>query len=97
MKDINERAIQLAQAQLMQRASLLILMGYEAKVYTDVFFGLDYVHFTFWFKDIELTFNKEKEYDSDLVDAAIVRLDGMIEEEYKKAENTIQIVKAWRG
>lgn len=97
MKDINERAIQLAQAQLMQRASLLILMGYEAKVYTDAFVGLDYVHFTFWFKDITLTFNKENKYDSDLVDAAIVRLDGMIEEEYKKAENTIQIVKAWRG
>ena len=98
MKDINERAIQLAQAQLMQRASLLILMGQESKVYADYFYIGGKVHsFHFWFGDIELTFNKEKEYDSDLVDAAIVRLDGMIEEEYKKAENTIQIVKAWRG
>lgn len=98
MKDINERAIQLAQAQLMQRASLLILMGYEAKVYADYFYIGGKVHsFYFWFKDIELTFGKETPYDADLVDAAIVRLDGMIEEAYKKAENTIQIVKAWRG
>lgn len=98
MKDINERAVQLAQAQLMQRASLLILMGYDAQVKTDIYIFMDgSVSFRFWFGGIDLCFDKDTPYDADLVDAAIVRLDGMIEEENRKAENIIQIVKAWRG
>lgn len=98
MEKVNERAIQLAQAQLMQRASLLILMGVNAKVKTDSYIFMDgSVSFRFLFGDIDLCFDKDTPYDADLMDAAIVRLDGMIEEEYKKAENTIQIVKAWRG
>lgn len=93
-----EKMLQMMQAQLMQRASLLILMGVDARVKTDIYIFMDgSVSFRFWFGDIDLCFDKDTPFDQDIVDEAIVRLDGMIEEEYRKAEKTIEIVKAWRG
>ena len=86
-----------SQAQLMQRASLLMLMGNEAKVYTD-FFAFDTAQrFYFWFGDIQLTFDDETPYSQEQVDAAIDKMDCKIEEAYKQAQHTIEVVKAWRG
>lgn len=92
-----------AQAQLMQRASLLMLMGSESKVYTDFYaFDEDTQSFLFWYEDIQLTFGNKSgspysPYSQEQVDAAIARMDEKIEEAYKQAQHTIDVIKAWRG
>lgn len=83
----------------MQRASLLMLMGSESKVYTDFYaFDTESQAFWFWYEDIQFSFNgKENPYSQEQVDAAIARMDEKIEDAYKQAQHTIEVVKAWRG
>ena len=95
MEKTLEKQMQGAQAQLMQRASLLMIMGKGGKVDTDLWASIG--SFSFVYGDITLKFNEANPFDQDLVDAAIVRMDGMIEAAYKEAQFNIQVVKAWRG
>jgi hypothetical protein len=84
-----------AQAQLMQRASILMVAGYDSKVYASCH---PYCNlFTFAFADIDLCFDDENPFNDADIDKAIAKLDAMIEELLHKAEFTIDVIKAWRG
>jgi hypothetical protein len=84
-----------AQAQLMQRASILMVAGYDSKVYASCH---PYCNlFTFAFADIDLCFDDENPFNDADIDKAIAKLDAMIEEMQHKAEFTIDVIKAWRG
>ena len=84
-----------AQAQLMQRASVLMVAGYGTSVYASC-----HPHcklFTFTFADLDVSFNDEHPFDDAEVASAVAKLDAMIEEHYRKAEFAIEVIKAWRG
>jgi hypothetical protein len=84
-----------AQAQLMQRASILMVAGYDSKVYASCH---PYCNlFTFAFADIDLCFDDENPFNDADIDKAIAKLDAMIENLLHKAEFTIDVIKAWRG
>ena len=84
-----------AQAQLMQRASILMVAGYDSKVYASCH---PYCNlFSFSFADIELCFDDENPFNDADIDKALAKLDEMIEDQYRRAEYTIEVIKAWRG
>lgn len=79
----------------MQRASILMVAGYDSKVYASCH---PYCNlFTFSFADIDLSFDDENPFNDADIDKAIAKLDAMIEEMQHKAEFTIDVIKAWRG
>lgn len=84
-----------AQAQLLQRASILMVAGVEKKVYAscNAYCNL----FTFVFGDVEVYFDDDALYDEAEVNKAIAKLDAMIDELQRKSEFAIQVIKAWRG
>lgn len=85
-----------AQAQLMQRASILMLMGDNGMVETDIFPSIGI--FSFEFDSlVKMRFDDDRPYDQNEVDAAIAKMDERIEEMYRVAQHTIEVVKAWRG
>jgi hypothetical protein len=85
-----------AQAQLMQRTSILMLMGNKGFVGTDMYPTIGV--FKFRFGDIvNIRFDEEHPFSQDEVDLAICALDSAIEETFKAAQHTIEVVKAWRG
>lgn len=95
MKGI-ENQMHNAQAQLMQRASILMLMGDNGLVETHTFPSIGI--FSFEFDSlVKMRFDKDHPYDQNEVDAAIAKMDERIEEMYRAAQHTIEVVKAWRG
>lgn len=79
----------------MQRASILMVAGYDSKVYASCH---PYCNlFTFAFADIDLCFDDENPFNDADIDKAIAKLDAMIENLLHKAEFTIDVIKAWRG
>lgn len=79
----------------MQRASILMVAGYDSKVYASCH---PYCNlFTFAFADIDICFDDENPFNDADIDKAIAKLDAMIEEMQHKAEFTIDVIKAWRG
>jgi hypothetical protein len=83
-----------AQAQLLQRASILMAAGVQEYVFAH---ATSETEFGFVFGDISLAFHEHIPYDQVKVDAAINALDEMIEERYRKAEHAITLINAWRG
>ena len=95
MKDFEKQA-HMAQSQLMQRASLLMVMGHEGSVETYVYESIRTL--VFRFDDlVKIYFNNENPFSQDEVDLAICTLDAAIEDKFKAAQHTIEVVKAWRG
>ena len=95
MKDFAKKAYN-AQSQLMQRASLLMIMGLEDSVETYIRESIKV--FAFRLGDlVKVYFNTENPFSQDEVDCAICTLDAAIEDKFKAAQHTIEVVKAWRG
>lgn len=87
--------MQMAQASLLARASVLQLCGVRETIYTNChpYLGM----MSFHFGDIELDFDDEHPFDDKDVDAVVEALDAKIEEQAKRATKTLEVVKAWRG
>ena len=84
-----------AQASLLARASVLQLCGVAENVFTNCHPTIGVL--TFSFGEVDLRFDDENPYNEQAVDEVIKQLDEMIEQEAKKAEHTIEVIKAWRG
>ena len=95
MKDFEKQA-HMAQSQLMQRASLLMIMGHSGMVETYVYPSIGTLVFRFD-EIVNIHFRSENPYSQDEIDLAICTLDAAIEDKFKAAQHTIEVVKAWRG
>lgn len=84
-----------AQAQLLQRASILMVAGVNEKVTATChpFINL----FNFGFADVDLFFDDEHPYNDEDVNAAINKLDKMIDQHYKAAQFAVSVIKTWKG
>jgi hypothetical protein len=92
-----EKQAHMAQSQLMQRASILMLMGYKGMVETYTYPSIGCLKFNFG-NLVEMKFDNEAHpFSQDEVDMAICTLDAAIEERFKEAQHAIEVVKAWRG
>lgn len=84
-----------AQAQLLQRASILMVAGVNEKVTATCH---PYINlFNFGFADVDLFFDDEHPFNDADVNAAIAKLDAMIDKHYKAAEFAVSVIKTWRG
>jgi hypothetical protein len=90
-----ERKMQMAQANLLARASVLQLCGVKESVYTNChpYNGM----MSFHFGNIELSFDDEHPYSESEVEETIKALDAKIEDQAKRANKTLEVIKAWRG
>ena len=84
-----------AQAQLLQRASILMVAGYNEKVTSSCHPCIKM--FNFVFGDVQVYFDDEHAYNDDEINAAIAQLDAMIDKHYKAAEFAVSVIKTWRG
>lgn len=84
-----------AQAQLLQRASILMVAGVNEKVTASCHPFIKM--FNFKFADVDLCFDDEHLFNDAEVGAAIDKLDKMIEDHYKAAEFAVSVIKTWRG
>ena len=84
-----------AQAQLLQRASILMVAGFNEKVTASCHPFINM--FNFVFGGVELFFDDEHLFNDAEVSAAIDKLDAMIEKHYKAAEFAVSVIKTWRG
>ena len=85
-----------AQAMLMHRAAMLMMVRQDGEmVSTDCYPSIN--SFTFEYGSISLHFNSSNPFSQEQVDAVILALDDMIEEERKHAEKVILTINQWRG
>lgn len=84
-----------AQAQLLQRASILMVAGTQEDVYTSCHPHCNI--FSFIFAGIELCFDDEHPFNDDEVEKAITKLDTMIDDLHRRSEFAVSVIKAWRG
>lgn len=84
-----------AQAQLLQRASILMVAGVNEKVTANYHSYIN--RFNFEFADVDLSFDDEHPYNDEDVNAAINKLDKMIDQHYKAAQFAVSVIKTWKG
>lgn len=88
-----EKIFAKAMAQLLSRASILMQVGAEHHIYTNMHPCIG--HFTFHFGEIEINFNNEHPYDEAEVTAVLEQLDGMIQAWKENAQHGIELINAW--
>lgn len=88
-----EKIFAKAMAQLLSRASILMQVGVEHHIYTNMhpYIG----HFTFRLGEIEINFNNEHPYDEAEVTAVLEQLDKRIFDWKKEAAAGIALIEAW--
>lgn len=84
-----------AQAQLIHRASILMLAGYGGRVTASCHPSIDLFHFAYG--DVQVYFDDEHAFNDDEINAAIAQLDAKIEQHYKAGALAVSVIKAWRG
>lgn len=84
-----------AQAQLLQRASVLMAAGVDEQVFTTCNPTLNL--FGFAFGEVVLEFDDDVPFNDKDVDKAIETLDAMIEDVHRKATFALTLINTWRG
>ena len=84
-----------AQAQLLQRASILMVAGTQEDVYTACHPYCKF--FSFSFAGVTLCFDDDHPFNDDEVETTITKLDTMIDDLHRRSEFAVSVIKAWRG
>ena len=88
-----EKIFAKAMAQLLSRASILMQVGAENHIYTNMHPCIG--HFTFHFGAMEINFNNEHPFDEAELNAALEQLDKRIFDWKKEAAAGISLIEAW--
>jgi hypothetical protein len=85
-----------AQAQLMHKAALLMLVRQDGEmVSTDCYPSIE--SFSFNYGTIKIRFDRANPFSQEQVDAVLLALDDMLTEERKHAEKVVYTINQWRG
>ena len=80
-----------AQIALVNKAVLLMQAGVDDHIRTTIYSALDELQFIF--ADVDLTFTRLHPYNEEELNAALAKLDEMIQQKKAEAEKVIQVLK----
>jgi hypothetical protein len=85
-----------AQAKLMHKAALLMLVRNDGEMVTTSCYP-SIESFSFEYGTIKLDFSGANPFSQEQVDAVLLAMDDMLEDERKRAEKVVYTINHWRG